>query len=211
LLWDARLLFLVRFSCTAEGYIPPDVATQRWVPYLPPDNVLPAFLAERLVDHAPVEPFIDDGNRRIDHRYKPVRLCSWSRFELGCILTRCIKSLEVLAGFWAIGLWVLLSGSAFEVQTTVIAVVTLGGSGTILFNMGYVWPKLLSSSLVLIADSCLWREPTAAGSRFRSSGRWAFAGIAAALSLLAHGAGMHVMVAPMQPRRIKERQQFQFS
>jgi hypothetical protein len=36
---------------------PPDIATGRWVPGLPPDNVLPLLLVERFVTNTPVEPF----------------------------------------------------------------------------------------------------------------------------------------------------------
>lgn len=174
---------------------PPDIATGRWVPGLPPDNVLPLLLVERLVNDTPVEPFFAGW---LSSDRPPLQAGAFAFVEplrFGLAFDQLYQVVAtVLASFWILGLWTFLRQLRMNQTTCLVVVLTVGASGTIVFNMGYVWPKLLSAALVLIAFS--FALPERVEEDIGVGTRWGFCGVAGSLSLLAHGAGMYA-IAPV--------------
>ena len=171
---------------------PTDVATQRWTDVrMPPDNVLPAMLADRVVRHAPTEPFF--GGWRSSDRpplqagavafTEPVR--RGLTFEQHYQVVSTVLAVQCLGA-----LWMMLRRLRVMPGVTGAAVLATAASGTVLLNSAYVWPKLLSAALVMAAASLLVPEASVERPRLN----WIWAGMAAALALLAHGAALFALL-----------------
>ena len=171
---------------------PTDVATQRWTDArMPPDNVLPAMLADRVVRHAPTEPFFG-GWRSSDRPPLQAGAVAFTEpVRLGLTFEQHYQVVSTVLAVQCLGaLWMLLRRLRVNPGVTGAAVLATAASGTVLLNSAYVWPKLLSAALVLCAATLLAPEATVRRPRMN----WMWAGMAAALALLAHGAALFALL-----------------
>ncbi len=180
---------------------PTDVATQRWTDTrMPPDNVLPAMLADRVVRHAPTEPFF--GGWRSSDR-PPLQAAAVAFTEpvrVGLTFEQHYQVVSTVLAVQCLGaLWMLLRRLGVTAGITGAAVLAASASGTVLLNSAYVWPKLLSAALVLCAAALLVPEgrPGWSVTAVRRRLNWVWAGVGAALALLAHGAALFALLPGM--------------
>lgn len=179
---------------------PTDVATQRWTAdRLPPDNVLPAMLADRVIHGAPTDPFFAGWQSSDRPPLEAGAVAFTEPLRIGLTFEQHYQVVcTALAALCLPALYALLLGLRIRTSVAVAAVIGAASSGTLVLNAGYVWPKLLSAALVLCAGALLL--PGADGPP--DVRRWAMAGMACSLSLLAHGAGLYailpvVVLAPL--------------
>ncbi len=189
------------------------VANSRYRDPLPPDNILPRLVAERVVDGLRGEPFLGDWlssdrpplQSAVETFVSPF-IPKGSRELNYQALATMLQLLIIPAG------WILLRrlGLDFEVTFGVITATAL--SGTVALHSTYVWPKLLCAaySLLCIAglldDDLRGTEPgskTASKTGSKTSAepgkksdrvllRGLLSGAALGLSFAAHGGALFV-------------------
>lgn len=96
--------------------------------------------------------------------------------------------------FWVIPVWLLFRGLTKRNADTILGIVMVGTSGFIFFNSIYIWPKILAGALALCAYFVLVQD------RMRQTQELSlteitFAGVTAALAMLAHGGVILGLVA----------------
>ncbi len=172
---------------------PFDAARSRFSHRLPPDNRIPFLFEEGIWHHNVPKPLLGDWNASDRPPLQTGLVLIGDRFYTK---DRKLSSqiMGVLAqGTWIIALWLFLT--AFEVDSAVIAWITAAclGSGFILINSFFVWPKLLSAAYTLGAV-CLVLAPKARAAL--AENRWiaALCGVLAALAMLSHGGAIFAFI-----------------
>jgi len=171
---------------------PTDVATQRWTDArMPPDNVLPAMLADRVVRNAPTDPFFGGWQSSDRPPLQAGAVAFTEPVRIGLSFEQHYQVVATVLAVQCLGaMWMLLRRLRVMAGVTGAAVLATAASGTVLLNGAYVWPKLLSAALVLCAATLLLPEATLRRTRMN----WVWAGMAAALALMAHGAAVFALL-----------------
>jgi hypothetical protein len=132
------------------------VANSRYRDPLPPDNILPRLVAERVVDGIRGEPFIADWlssdrpplQAAVETMVSPF-IPKGSRELNYQALATMLQLLVIPAG------WILLRRLRIGFVTTLGVVSVVALSGTLALNGTYVWPKLLCAAYSLLAVAAL--------------------------------------------------------
>jgi hypothetical protein len=132
------------------------VANSRYRDPLPPDNILPQLVAERVVDGIRGEPFLGDWlssdrpplQSAVETLVSPL-LPKGSRELNYQALATMLQLLVIPAG------WVLLRLLGIGLATTLGVVTATALSGTVALHSTYVWPKLLCAAYSMLALGCL--------------------------------------------------------
>jgi hypothetical protein len=179
------------------------VANSRYRDALPPDNILPQLVAERVVDGIRGEPFLGDwlSSDRAPLQSAAETLVSpllpkGSRELNYQAIATMLQLLVIPAG------WVLLRRLRLNVEVTLGVIVATALSGTMALHSTYVWPKLLCAaySLLCIAgllpDDVRETNPDAAAVANPSRLLWRglISGAALGLSFAAHGGALFVLL-----------------
>jgi hypothetical protein len=178
------------------GAHPTDVAAERWLLLrLPPDNVLPAMLADRVVRDIPVEPFFDGWKSSDRPPLQAGAVAFAEPLRIGMSFEQQYQVVSTDLATWSLlGLWVFLRRLRIRRNPCAAALLMAAASGNVVLNSAFVWPKLLSAGLAFVAlslalpDTAIPDRPTSIGTGWRL--RSVFGGAAVSLSLLAHGASM---------------------
>jgi hypothetical protein len=132
------------------------VANSRYRDALPPDNILPRLVAERVVDGIRGEPFIADWlssdrpplQAAVETMASPF-IPKGSRELNYQALATMLQLLVIPAG------WILLRRLGLSFLSTLGVVSATALSGTVAFNGTYVWPKLLCAAYSILAIAAL--------------------------------------------------------
>jgi hypothetical protein len=181
------------------------VANSRYRDPLPPDNILPRLVAERVVDGIRGEPFLADWlssdrpplQAAVETMVSPF-IPKGSRELNYQALATMLQLLVIPAG------WILLRRLGISFLSTLGVVSVTALSGTLALNSTYVWPKLLCAAYSLLAVAALIPTASSRGGkgliqnfvgpverswqRHLSSGLLAGAGFG--LSFAAHGGAL---------------------
>ena len=190
----ASLMVLGSLLLHGGALHPTDVAAQRWTDArMPPDNVLPAMLADRVIRRAPTEPFFA-GWRSSDRPPLQAGAVAFTvplrrglTFEQHYQVVSTVLAVQCLGALWA-----LLRRLRASPSGAGAAVLGATASGTLLLNAAYVWPKLLSATLVLAAIIVVLPGTHTPSAPSRPA--WVYAGAGSALALLAHGAALFALL-----------------
>jgi hypothetical protein len=178
------------------------VANSRYRDALPPDNILPQLVAERVVDGIQGEPFLGDwlSSDRAPLQSAAETLMSpllpkGSRELNYQAIATMLQLLVIPAG------WILLRRLRLTVEVTLGVIVATALSGTMALHSTYVWPKLLCAAYSLLCIAGLLpgdvREtnPDAAVVHpDRLLWRGLMSGAALGLSFAAHGGALFVQL-----------------
>lgn len=160
------------------------IANERFLPGKPPDNILPGILADRVTDGTPTDPFWGDW---LSSDRPPLQagavsfvrpLSTRAMSEIRYQTTGTVLQLLIVPALWA-----LLRSLGVARRLVLPAVLAASLSGTMLLYSTYVWPKLLSAALCLVAVQVLVQR-----------GPPVVAGMALSLGFLAHGGALFVAV-----------------
>lgn len=132
------------------------VANSRYRDPLPPDNILPRLVAERVVDGIRGEPFIADWlssdrpplQAAVETMVSPF-IPKGSRELNYQALATMLQLLVIPAG------WILLRRLGLNFLSTLGVVSATALSGTVALNSTYVWPKLLCAAYSILAIAAL--------------------------------------------------------
>jgi hypothetical protein len=185
---------------TSLGYllvvdVLPVVPNQRYFAALPPDNVLPRYLADNIHDGVYLRPGekppIIDDYRASDRPPLQAALVLMTRaVSRGKEHARYHVLGTLCQGIWAASAWELF-GLLGLGRRRVFATGLLIASGFFLLNTTYVWPKLLTAWLFLTAVALLADPDSPRG---RPLGVGMAVGALFALALLGHGGVAFSMV-----------------
>lgn len=158
---------------------------------LPTDNLIPDFFAQRIYDHAPLRPFLEDWLTS-DRPPLQTGFLLFTRPLLGSPAARIATAIACQLSAYA-GLWVLLGALAIPPRTARLVLLLCATSGFFLLNTLYAWPKLLPAGFLLAAAGLLYRLLRDAR---RATLLEIFAlGACAALAMLGHGGSFFGLVA----------------
>jgi hypothetical protein len=188
LTWPLSTALLLALAYTALAFwqgglytIPTRTVDLRF--WIAPDNVIPRIFADRLAEggsvrsmligewHTSDRPPLQTGIALLQYPLLGNR-------DLGYQLLGTIAQVS-----WVVALWALLRARGFGHSRILAVVMIVAATGFTFFSSIYVWPKLLAASLCLCALANLV-------SRHRGDRRpiaVAYAGVAVALAMLAHG------------------------
>jgi hypothetical protein len=128
-------------------------AQRRILWQLPPDNVLPYLFAERIYLHQPLRPYLFANWKSSDR--PPLQTgISLEEYPTWMLFGRAIDYellAVVLQSTWIASLWLFLRFADVRRRTIVLVLFFSLFSGFFFLHSYYVWPKLLASSLVLLA------------------------------------------------------------
>jgi hypothetical protein len=167
-----------------------------------PDNIIPRMFADALM--AGIE------------QLKSVRLADWHLGDRPPLETGMIMPLYRVAapaareiayialgiavnGTWVLGLWSLLRAVEVDERRILLTVLAVAACGAVYLNTVYAWPKMIGGALILSCATLLMRTTSTRGA--------ALAGLAGALSLLAHGASAFGLIglAPILLQKLRAR------
>jgi hypothetical protein len=130
---------------------------------MPPDNVLPELVANRLYAQQPLRPRILEDWQTSDR--PPLQsglvlleLPFWFRFS-NDLAYESIST--VLQSIWIVGIWVLLHRAGFSKRSIVPVIGICIFSGLCFFHTIYAWPKLLAAAFCIMAMSFVLPYPQA--------------------------------------------------
>ncbi len=171
------------------------VANSRYRDPLPPDNILPRLVAERVIDGIRGEPFLGDWlssdrpplQAATETLVSPLIAKGARELNYQAIATM-LQLLVIPAG------WILLRRLGINFDTTLGVVVATALSGTMALHTTYVWPKLLCAAYSLLCIAALIPQ-AGRGTKRDSLVPWRLlASAALALSFAAHGGGLFVLL-----------------
>ncbi|HTL68173.1 MAG TPA: hypothetical protein VL200_10965 [Lacunisphaera sp.] len=153
-----------------------DVAMERYLPFLPPDNVLPFWLTQRLVAGQSLHGFLGDWLSS-DRPPLQTGFCLLIHPVVSSALGYQIMG-TILQSWVFLGLWILLRLGRLAAARIAWILFFTAFSGFFLFNATFVWPKLLPAAFLLISAALLLLTPTRNG---------LIIGWCAGLAMLGHG------------------------
>ena len=171
------------------------VANSRYRDPLPPDNILPRLVAERVLDGIRGEPFLGDWlssdrpplQAAAETLVSPLIPKGSRELNYQAIATMA-QLLVIPAG------WILLRRLRINFGTTLGVIVATALSGTMALHSTYVWPKLLCAAYSLLCIAALI-PAEGRGTKRDHLVPWSLlAGAALALSFAAHGGGLFVLL-----------------
>ncbi len=166
---------------------PTAAASLRYLDPLPPDNILPGLLADRVVDGVSGEPFFADW---LSSDRPPLQ--AGADAFVSPFVSKTARELNYQALATALqllfipALWSTLRCNRISVRDTTAVVVAIACSGTIALHSTYVWPKLLSAAYCLVSLAALAPTGRSLRSRAVTSG-WAMG-----LAFAAHGGALFI-------------------
>ena len=195
----AALLVAIFYSSLGFLYLMDEnagVATQRrFFRYpLPPDNVLPELLADRLYHNEPLRPTLFSDWQTSDRPPLQAGLVLLERplwagvgsdlaYQLISVFLQCT---------WVLGVWILLRSAGLGYRRIVPATAFCVLSGFCFLYSDFVWPKLLAAAFCLTGLSLF---VTPAGVNFKvTRWEWFLAGLCFGLSLLSHSGSAFTIV-----------------
>lgn len=176
LVYAASLMYLAVLFLYGGGDAPETVPMDRMLVRLPPDTILPMWVADMIAGGQRPVGFLGDW---LSSDRPPLQSGFYLLLHpviggaLGYQILGVVLQCWVFAGFWVVG-------RVFAVASKTQAWVLFGAvfSGFFVFNGTFVWPKLLPAAYLLIVVAGL----------FGGRDRWAgLIGAAAALAMLGHG------------------------
>ncbi|HVZ65789.1 MAG TPA: hypothetical protein VG936_14580 [Lacunisphaera sp.] len=158
---------------------------------LPTDNLIPDIFAQRVYQHQPLHPFLEDWLTS-DRPPLQTGLLLLSRPVLDDPSARIAAAISCQFAVYA-GLWVLLGALGIPRRAARLVLLACVTSGFFLLNTLYAWPKLLPAGFLLAAAGLLYRLRREA--RRASPGEIVALGGCAALAMLGHGGSFFGLVA----------------
>ncbi len=171
------------------------VANSRYRDPLPPDNILPRLVAERVIDGIRGEPFLGDWlssdrpplQAGVEALVSPL-IPKGSRELHYQALATMLQLLVIPAG------WMLLRRLEINFVSTLGVVTATALSGTVALNSSYVWPKLLCGAYSLLGITAALPNALRRSKVVSLVPRGLIGGAAFGLSFAAHGGALFVVV-----------------
>lgn len=163
------------------------LAQGRFIPGgLPPDNTLPAQLAERIGLGESTHQFVGDwnGSDRPPLQAGFILLFAGPAVLIGQSATGAAAASVVAQALWVPATFALLRALGTSARAAMIAITFAALTSTVIVNSAFTWPKLLAAAMVLAALAML---VSAHGSDLRPRSLFVAAVVASTLGLLAHG------------------------
>lgn len=175
----------------------PDAATQTVAVrfWLAPDNKIPLIVANLLADHRPLGGYLFGGWQVSD---RPPLQTGMAMLEFSLFGNRDVGYQTMATGFqmlWLPALWVLLQVLGFSRRRILIVVLATALTGTVFVNSVYVWPKMLSGALMVVALAIIVsRDPN---DQWR--GALIVAAVSGCLAFLSHGSAAFTIIGIVVP------------
>jgi hypothetical protein len=211
--FTAALLLSVMFAGAGAMYIADDSLgllsqVRFFESSMPPDNVLPEIVEDKLYEGTPLRPAIFSDWQSSDRPPLQSGIALMERpFWPGpsSDLEYTLVSI-FLQSTWVIAVWVLLRRIGFQIRSIVPVAGFCAFSGFCFFHSTYVWPKLLAASFCMLAISYFFPLPSSQNRRTAWTRLDAvLAALCVGLALLSHtGCGLTLLACPLlllRPRR----------
>jgi hypothetical protein len=163
------------------------LAQGRFIPGgLPPDNTLPAQLAEHIGLGESTHQFVGDwnGSDRPPLQAGFILLLAGPAVLIGQSATGAAAASVVAQALWIPATFAFLRALAVSVRAAMIAITFAALTSTIIVNSVFTWPKLLAAAMILAALAML---ASVGDSNLRARSLFIGAVVASTLGLLAHG------------------------